>query len=152
MPLPIRFNDFNAVQKEIRLNEILEMNQESRQYGLSLSADQASAVISVRNQVLKSYGRIELDISVTKKIIKEFQSSPHILQEDYVEALNTLHEIFYHMKNVTDDRIGDDELIEMIRDSFENTCEGSLELLVGKGLEDITTFYRSSKSNNDDLL
>ena len=36
------------------------------------------------------------------------------------------------MKNETEDKIGDDALIRVIKDCFENSCGGSIEVLKGK--------------------
>jgi hypothetical protein len=58
------------------------------------------------------------------------------------------------MKNETEDRIGDDELVKMMKEYFETSCEGSLELLRGRLTEfaedfrrktDISGLYREEK-------
>jgi len=38
------------------------------------------------------------------------------------------------MKNETEDSIGDDELISLMQESFNHSCEGSIELLKNREL------------------
>lgn len=70
-----------------------------------------------------------------------FSESPYITQEHYVSTLHELHEIFYHLKNETEDKIGDAKLIGMMKDCFDQECEGSLELLKDK-LEEYAAAFR----------
>lgn len=152
MNLPIIFGSMEKILEEIQINELLQINQESKKYGLILTAEEAKEIIEVRNEVLQSYGRVELDIGVTRKFITDFCSSPFISQEEYTETLNDLNEIFYYMKNETEDKIGDDELIDIIKDFFENHCEGSLELLKGRELEEYSRGIRRKSQVEDYLM
>jgi len=135
MTLPSIFNSMGSIMKEIQTNEILQTNEVSKKYGLALTAFEAAEIVEVRNHLLQSYGRVELDMEATRKLIYNFSASPFINQEDYVSALKDLQEIFYYLKNETNDEIGDDNLIEIIKDLLNNTCEGSIELLQGRELD-----------------
>ncbi len=132
MLLPIVLNSVNIAQKEQQVNEILQMNDESSKFGLVLTAQETVQILEERNRCLKHIGRIDLGIEVSKSIISNFCKSSYITPEIYVATLHELHEIFYHMKNETEDKIGDDALIKTIKDYFENSCGGSTELLKGK--------------------
>ena len=149
---PIIFDSMNKVLEEIQINEILEINEESKKYGLILTAEEVKEIMEVRNRVLKSCGRVELGIEVTKKFIQKFSTSSFINQEEYMFALNELHEVFYYMKNETEDRIGDDELIDIIKNFFDNFCRGSLELLKGRELETFARNFRRENQITDYLL
>jgi hypothetical protein len=129
MLLPIVLNSMNAIGKERLVNEILEMNDESREFGLVLTPQEAVQILEARNRSLQQLGRIELGIGVSQSIIHGFCNSSYIAPEDYVVTLNELHEIFYYMKNETEDKIGDDQLIKTMKDYFEGSCGGSLDLL-----------------------
>lgn len=129
MLLPIVLNSMKTVGKELLVNEILEMNNESREFGLELTPQDAVQLLEARDRSLQQLGRIELGIGVSKSIIRSFCSSSYISKEEYVPALNELYEIFHYMKNETEDKIGDDEVIWVMKDYFENSCGGSLELL-----------------------
>jgi len=125
--LPIFFDSMNASLKEIRINDILQTNQESQRFGLIITAEEAKEMVEVRNNVLKSYGRVDLGIEVIEKFIQCFCSSPFINDENYISTINDLQDIFYYMKNETEDKIGDDELIIIIKDFYNNSCGGSIE-------------------------
>ena len=60
-------------------------------------------------------------------------------------------EIFYYFKNETLDLIGDDELIELMRDYYENRCKGSLELLKYRELEKLSKNIRYGITDYADL-
>lgn len=141
-------SSINGALKEIQINEMLLTNEESQKYGLVLTAEEVKEIIEVRNQVLKSYGRIELDIGVTRKLIHNFCTSAFITQEDYETTINDLQEVFYYLKNETEDSIGDDELIYIIKDFFNNSCGGSMELLMGRELE---IFARNCRRKNQQM-
>lgn len=149
---PIIFDSMNKVLEEIQINEILEINEESKKYGLILTAEEATEIMEGRNRVLKSCGRVELGIEVTKIIIQKFSNSSFINQEEYTLALNELHEVFYYMKNETEDKIGDSELIDIIKNYFDNFCGGSLELLKGRELETFARNFRRGNQITDYLL
>jgi hypothetical protein len=155
MHLPGIFNAMNAALKEMQLEEILRLNEASAQYGLTLTASDVKEIIAARNQALRSYGRVELDMEVARKLILSFCSSPLIAQEDYPVILADLQEIFYYLKNETDDAVGDDELIRIIKDFFENSCGGELELLRGQELDGFVRDFKRrramGKENGDDF-
>lgn len=144
MFLPIIFNSMGTVLNETQVNEILQTNEEAKKYGLILTVQDAKEIVEVRNRVLQSYGRIELDIGVTRKFIQSFCTSTFINPEEYVSTLNDLHELFYYLKNETEDEIGDDELIDIIKDFFDNSCRGSMELLKSM----IETLAENSRRKN----
>lgn len=75
-------------------NEILNLNNESQSYGLVLSKEDVDEIINSRNDTLKYYGRIELDIDVTKKIIENLYTSQYTDKDDYVELINDIQKIF----------------------------------------------------------
>ena len=132
MLLPIALKSMNIAQKEQQVNEILQMNDESSKFGVVLTSNEALQLLEARNTYLQHIGRVELGIEVSKLIISNFCNSSFITQEVYVDTLHELHEIFYYMKNETQDKIGDDALIILIKDYFEKSCGGSVEFLKGK--------------------
>jgi hypothetical protein len=129
MLLPAVFNPMGMMSIESQINEILKTNEESQKYGLVLTAENAREVIEVRNRTLQNYGRVELDIDVTRSIIECLCASPFINKDIYITVVTELQDIFYYMKNETEDKISDNRLIDMIVDFYNNSCSGSAELL-----------------------
>lgn len=124
-------------------NEILECNEITREYGLKLNESDIKEIVKTRNIALEKSGRIEFNGQIINKIIEKFCDSPYISQYNYSETINELVEIFYNYKNETLDYIGDDELIEIMKEYFDNYCQGSLELLEGKVLYKIADNIRN---------
>lgn len=116
---PIILSSINRNLKEIERNELLETNIESRAYGLALSESDVKDIITSRNDTLKGYGRIELDIKVTKQLIENIYTSQYTNVDNYLETINDMQEIFYYLKNETDDNICDDEIIEILDELYE---------------------------------
>lgn len=102
-------------------NEILKINEESSAYGLILTPENVEEIIKSRNYSLKTYGRIDLNMDVTKKIINKIYTSQYTDKDDYVEVINDLQDVFYYLKNETLDKISDNEIIDIISDFYEKT-------------------------------
>lgn len=133
----------NLVYKQV-FNEILRCNGITSEYGLKLSEEEVKEIINTRNMALQKSGRIEFNGQIINKIITAFCNSPYISQYNYSDTINELVEIFYNFKTETLDCIGDDELIEIMQEKFDNYCQGSLELLEGKVLYKIADNIRNS--------
>ena len=127
----IILSSLNKDLMSIQENEILKLNSESSRYGLTLSLDDVEEIIRSRNLTLKSYGRIELNMNATKKLIENLYTSQYTDKDDYVELINDLQEIFYYLKNETLDEISDSELIEMICEFYEE-CSGRIDNIQNK--------------------
>lgn len=119
----------NAGFKEALANQLVRCNQDYSKNGLALTVEEAEAIVAARNHVLKSYGRVELGTGAIIRLIKALCNSAYIDQEDYGATLRELQELFYYMKNETEDSIGDEELVQMITSCFNDDCQGSKELL-----------------------
>lgn len=115
-------------------DEIIKCNEKTQEYGLKLTEKDVKELINTRKVSLIKTGRLEFNGEIIDKIIMKFCDSPYISQHNYSDTINELVEIFYNYKNETLDMIGDDELIEIMKEYFDNYCQGSLELLEGKVL------------------
>jgi hypothetical protein len=114
--------------------EIIKCNEFTVEYGLKLSEEDTKSLVETRSEALSKNGRIEFGGGIVNKIIVEFCDSPYISQYNYISTINELLEIFYYYKNETLDFISDDELIYIMKEFFDNSCQGSLELLQDREL------------------
>jgi len=137
---PIILSSLNSNLEVIQEQELLELNENSSEYGLTLNKEDIKEIINSRNNTLKSYGRIELDINVTKSIIENLYKSQYTDRDDYVELINDLQEVFYYLKNETLDQISDIEIIEII-DEIYNNCSGRIDIVQEK-CEEFAKSYR----------
>lgn len=128
---PIILKSLNSNLQITQENEILDLNEKSQVYGLTLNKEDVKEIINSRDNTLKNYGRIELDIGITKMIIENLYKSQYTDKDDYVYAINDLHEVFYYLKNETLDQISDIEIIDII-DEVYNNCSGRIDIVQEK--------------------
>ncbi|MTI65359.1 MAG: hypothetical protein FH753_02025 [Firmicutes bacterium] len=138
-----------ALRKSL-IEEVLKSNEKIKKYGLLLTVEDVNKIMETRNRALQSYGRIELEIRVTKMMIEKFSDSSYIDNENFVFILNELQDVFYYFKNETEDKISDNKLIDILKEYFENSCEGSIELLKSK-LEVFAQEFRKKTQMKDSL-
>lgn len=114
----------SSIQNEsiiLAKNEILKINEESSAYGLILTPGDVEEIIKSRGYSLKTYGRVDLNMDITKKLINKIYTSQYTDKDDYVEIINDLQDIFYYLKNETLDEISDYEIIDIIVEFYEKT-------------------------------
>lgn len=134
----------------LAVDEILECNEETREYGLVLTRDQAKEIAEARTESLKYYGRIEVGAGIIGKIINVFKSSPYIDQQNYESTVETLVDIFYNYKNETSDLLADDLIIDYMKEHFDGDCGGSLEALGESELNRLVTLLHGGYSDEDE--
>ena len=115
-------------------DKILACNEEIGKYGLVLTVQQALALVQTRTNALRENKRIELNGGIVDKLILAFCNSPYIDKDTYEDTLHELINLFYDLKNSTWDTVSDDDMIEFMKNAFNNRCHGSLELLSGEAL------------------
>lgn len=136
---------FNSVQlspESKTVRDIVALNDKTKEYGLVLTPNDVKTMITSRNKVLHDYARVELSTEVLKELIELYAASPYMDQNHYVETLNDLQEIFYYLRNETEDKINDVKLINQMMDYFNGSCAGSVELLRSK-MEQLAENFRS---------
>ena len=121
--------------KQNQLAKVMETNQDTVKYGLTLSEADAQLIVSERGNALKEQKRVEFGVGISVKIIYEFCDSAYIDQNNYVDTIIRLQEIFYLYKNEMQDEITDDELLHFMKEQFETICFGDLDYLEGTCLD-----------------
>ena len=122
---------------------LLRLNNLTRPYGLSLTHEDAVALLKVRTDALKNSRRIEVGPGVLEKLAEAFCDSAYVDGQNYADTLCALTELFYYLKNDTLDSLPDDELIAVMKQCFDGDCEGSLELLAGRDMETMARNVRA---------
>lgn len=118
----------SLIQKQA-VAEIEKCNDFTNRFGLTLTHLDVIELVETRTLALKNSGRVEFGGGVIDKIIWEFCDSPYISMHNYADTIHELTKMFYFYKNETLDLISDDELIKFMKNSFDEKCQGSLELL-----------------------
>ncbi len=117
--------------------------------GIVIGEKEASMLVEHRSRVLQSYGRMEFGGGSIATLAKVFCSSPDIEKQAFTEALMTLTEIFYALRNETDGRASDEELANAMREVFDGPCRGSLELLSAVTPAQILRIVNGGESRED---
>lgn len=97
----------------------------------------------MRTEALADTGRVEFGGSALPKIARSFAPSPYSSRRGWYDELVRLTEIFYRFKSETGDRLGDDELLSIMRRAFDGSCGGSVDLLEGRELDILARRVRS---------
>ena len=84
---------------------------------------------------VKSTVSLEWGRSILPEIVKKFCASPYVNQNNYVDTLLRLQEIFFCYKNEMLDEISDEELLQFMQEQFDSVCFGDLDYLEGTCLE-----------------
>jgi hypothetical protein len=113
---------------------VVEKNGITARYGLSLSEIQAAELVTLQNEILCDFERVDFGGGVVDRLALAFCDSPYISQSGYPALLAELIELFYELKDETADLLPDDELIDWIKNHFDGDCQGSMALLRDRGL------------------
>lgn len=120
-----------ALLERTQIQKVMESNQYTEQYGLTLSEQDAEILAQERKSTLIEQKRVEFGESILPRIIYEFCDSAFINQSNYVESLTRLQEIFFLYKNEMLDEISDEELLNFMKEQFETVCFGDFDYLEG---------------------
>ncbi|WMC93038.1 DUF6323 family protein [Kineothrix sp. MB12-C1] len=118
-----------------QLETVLSCNARTEKYGLSLTKEEAQMLVQSRQESLKTQRRVEFGEGIITELIDAFCDSVYIDQNNYVQTLTQLQDIFYLYKNEAQDNLTDDELIMVMKELYEGICFGSVEYLEETCLE-----------------
>lgn len=91
-------NWISLLQNQNQLSKVIETNQYTEQFGLTLSQQDAQLILDNRKDELKVQRRVEFGEGIAPKIIREFCDSDYIDQNNYVNTIIRLQEIFTCIK------------------------------------------------------
>lgn len=137
------FLELLSIQNQIQ--KVIEQNRITQKFGLALTEKDAKIIVRRRKEDLREFQRVEFGEGILPKIIFVFCDSPYIYQENYVETIVRLQEIFYLYKNESMDELTDDELLDFMKAAFDGVCKGSLEYLEETALEEFARNIRSDE-------
>lgn len=136
------------VQQEEDTRKLLLCNNETKKYGLCLSVEDSKVLLVSRRISLAENNRIEFRETVLPALIYAFCNSAYINQNNYVETLKQLQEMFYLYKSESQDKLTDTELIDFMSKQFEEVCFGDLEYLQSTCLERFARAVRAGYQCN----
>lgn len=128
-------NWLQLMTEQSQLANVIKTNQFTEKFGLSLSEEEAGLLVAEKRDSLREQRRVEFSEGILPRLIFAFCDSPYIYQDNYVDTMGRLQDIFYLYKNESMDEATDDELIEYMKSAFDGICEGSLDYLEDTALE-----------------
>ncbi|MFA7077616.1 MAG: DUF6323 family protein [Syntrophomonas sp.] len=138
------YRSMGGLLNQSAICQVLMTNQKTQRHGLILTADEAREIMEAGNLSLRNYNRVEIDIDVIRNMILTFCDSPYMNSQDYASTIIDLVDIFYYVKNESEDRISDNDLINIMKDFFDKSCRGSTELLKNRELALLTRILKQS--------
>jgi hypothetical protein len=135
--------------KHLATMQIMSYNAITSRYGLLLTETEAAQLAETHADALQNNGRVDFTGGTIRKLILAFCNSPFLLKSNYAENLSDLIDTFYYFKNETQDEIGDSDLIHIMKQYFDNNCQGSMDLLQGRELETLARHIRSGYRNSN---
>ena len=139
-------NYLQKLSENYQVGQILKTNETSKENGLTLTEEEAKALVAARGDTLREERRVEFGDSISPKLIRAFADSSFINQEDYAEIIARLQEIFFLYKNESMDMVTDDELLAIMKNAYENESAGDLEYLEGTALEAFARNVRAGEN------
>ncbi|PKM95958.1 MAG: hypothetical protein CVU84_03930 [Firmicutes bacterium HGW-Firmicutes-1] len=130
-------------QQKYEMQGIIACNEKTKKFGLVLTEEEVKSLMVCRKDSLKENQRIEFGEGILADLIYAFCDSQYLSQDNYVDTLAQLQEIFYLYKNESQDELTDAELIDFMRNQFEEICFGDVEYLRGTCLERFARAIRS---------
>ena len=128
-------NWLQLMNEQNQLAKVIQTNEYTKKFGLTLTEEQAELLVAERRESLQEQRRVEFGEGILPKLIFAFCDSPYIIQDQYVDMIGRLQDIFYLYKNESMDEATDDELIDYMKAAFDGECEGSLDHLEDTALE-----------------
>lgn len=128
-------NELQVELEKRQLAAVLKLNEKSERFGLTLTEEDARLIVAEKNDSLKEERRIEFGQSIIPLIIEKFCDSDYISQDNYVESIVRIQNIFFRFKNESEDLMTDEELLNFMKEQFETTCYGDFDYLEGTVLE-----------------
>ena len=125
---PEMFAVLNRQRQENEQRELLACNDSTVQFGLTLTEENAAELTAARNETLKKYERVEFGRGMLDRLVLTFCDSEYI---------------FYKFKNESNDMLTDTELLNFMKEQFEEVCRGDLDYLADTCLERFTRAVRA---------
>ena len=123
-------------QKNVK--NLVSMNEITKDKNLVLSQKEILMLIENKNSTLKDIGRVEIGKSIIDDLVYAFYDSDYIDSDNYFDTINELVNIFYMYQDKFSDYLTDEEIIEYLRNNFDE-MGSSLELLGSVSFDKLNT-------------
>lgn len=120
-------------------NIMLGVNKELAAGGLSVTPEEARQLTRQRLESLATTERVEFGVPAVVGIAEAMATSPYLKQEELLEVLSNLQEIFYELRADLAIDVPDAEILEALRKRFD-ACGGDAAEVASVPTEEIMSF------------
>lgn len=110
---------------------LAQCNAKTQERGLILNKQEVTTLIQQRNTTLREVGRVEFGQGPLVELASAFCDSPYVSEEGYAETLGELQDAFYQLKEVAEEAISDEDLVEALHYLFDEKAHGAFEFFDG---------------------
>ena len=129
-----------SIQTQMVANQLMQLNERIEMDGIVLSQTDCKDIAEFRREALVESDRLEIGLGVVGRIVTEFSDSGYVNQGNFCQVVEDLLECFYTIKNETEDRVSDDDVMAFLHHLFEVSVGGDTSKLYDT--EDFDTFIR----------
>jgi len=129
------FNWLELFSETHLVEQLRKANEDSEKFGLVLTEQDIELIVAEKNYTLKEENRVEFGESIIPQIIREFCDSSYINNYNYTDTLIKLQNLFFKYKNEMEDEITDRELLNFMKQQYEEVCFGDIDFLEHSCLE-----------------
>ena len=102
----------------------MALNDDIAEHGIVLSEADCKDIAEFRHEALMESDRVEAGVGIAARIIREFADSGYVDQRNFRQVVEDLLECFYTLKNETEDKATDDQVMEFLHYLFEVAVGG----------------------------
>lgn len=121
LALFVKSGMLSEVHTKYVAGQLISLNSYTEQHGIVLSQADCKDIAECRSDLLVKTERIEIGLGAVKRIIERFCDSGYVDQRTFAGVVEELLECFYAIKNETDDKASDDEVLAFLEIAFETT-------------------------------
>ena len=118
-----------SVQNKMVANQLMQLNDSISENGVVLSQADCTDIAEFRRDALIESERLEIGLGIVGRIVTEFSDSGFVDQNNFRQVVEDLLECFYTLKNETEDKATDDQVMEFLHYLFEQEVGGDTERL-----------------------
>lgn len=122
--------------------ELASLNEKTARYGISITQEEAKQLAESNKFSLAEHSRFEFGKSAVIKIAERFAESTFVHKREFTVLVAELTDHFYLFKNEVGDKVGDDDIIDIMFEYFDKRCGGSTELLMNRYFDSIVNFEK----------
>ena len=122
-------NKLVSARNKIISGQLMALNEEISEHGIVLSEADCKDIAEFRHDALMESDRVEVGLGIAGRIVREFAESGYVDQKNFRQVVEDLLECFYTLKNETEDKATDDQVMEFLHYLFEVAVGGDTSRL-----------------------